>query len=213
MALEKAARVTSPVAHVSSTATDVLTGAGIVLSFFVGPEAGIFARFVAGVALAGRANVVGHAIDSYLMGADASEKIAEGVPHVFVDEPKYQAANTSPQTLTDEHQESPRTGSLTVTIEKFPFSRRADVTKCDGVIVDGSQHVFVGGVPSDAPSEMGQRVNMLTGGFELLSTVVGLTQLPTSMWEGVQYGVGVVGLVTDTGKVGEAVGVAGAIHP
>jgi len=212
MALEKAARVTSPVAHVSSTATDVLTGAGIVLSFFVGPEAGVLARIIAGVALTGRANVVGHAIDSYLMGEDASEKIAEGVPHVFVDEPKYQAANTSSRTLTDEHQESPRTGSKTVTIEKHAFSRRADVTKCDGVIVDGSQHVFVGGEPSDAPSEMGQRVGWLTSKFELVSTIVGLAQAPTSIWEGVQYGAGVVGMVHEN-KVSEAIGVAGAIKP
>jgi hypothetical protein len=212
MFIEKAARVTSPVAHASSAATDTLTAIGVVASFFVGPEAALAARVMAGLAMMGNANLAGHLVDQYAMPEDCSEKIKTGVNHVFIDEPKYEAANAGPKTLTDEHNEEVKTGALHAYIENRPFSRRGDLTKCDGIIRDGSQHVYVGGPPAEPGAEPGQRVNALTGAVETVTTIVGFTQLPDSAVSAIAYGKAVAEqLGYDTGFVGDVIDVTSAV--
>ncbi|MBL8740841.1 MAG: hypothetical protein JNK04_07100 [Myxococcales bacterium] len=207
--LEKAARVTSPVAHASSMATNLSTPAGVVagiVGLILAPEVTVPAAIVGFLGTMGTANLAGHLIDKYAMGEDASEKIKTGVEHVFIDEPKYQAANAGPKTLTDEHNEEVQTGALHAYIENRPFSRRTDMTKCEGMIVNGSDHVFVGGEPTSASRTPGQVVDGLTSNVEFVLDVFAVTQLPKSSVEGISYLKGLAEKVggVDFGPAGDA---------
>ncbi|MDI3285334.1 hypothetical protein [Polyangium sp. 15x6] len=153
MSAERAARVTSPVQHMSSTARDIAAPAALAVG---GVVLGASACLTGGLSLAvvsvafGAAGVttsIGELTDKYALPADSSEKIAKGVEHVLLEEAKYQAANVSAATQTDQHRESPTTGSETVFIENARASRRFDAVKCEGQIIDGAAHIFYGGVP------------------------------------------------------------------
>jgi len=163
MSLERAARVTSPVQHMSSLARNIYSPAAVVV---FGIALGVSAYFTGGLSLVAISGAMGAAgvtvstgqlLDKYVRPADASEKIAKGVEHVFLEEAKYQAANVSVATLTDQHGESPSTGSESVYIENARASRRYDQTKCNGQILDGAEHIYYGGAalgetaPGDGP--------------------------------------------------------------
>ncbi|UQA57165.1 hypothetical protein [Polyangium aurulentum] len=160
MPVERAARVTSPVQHMSSTARDIAAPAGIA----IGAAIVVSAYFTGGISLlvisaafgaAGVTTSAGEMLDTYALSPDASEKIEKGVEHVFLEEAKHQAANVSGVTLTDQHVQSPTTGSESITIETGKASRRYDLTQCNGQIVDGAAHILYGGVPGRESDEPG----------------------------------------------------------
>lgn len=150
MSVEQAARVTSSVDHKSFNIQIAYTAGGIALGALIVFTGGAsLAVFAVAATVAGTTQSVGNLIDKYVNPRDASEKIVKGVEHVFLEEAKNRAANVSPQTRTDQHDESPVTGSNCVFIESMPASRRTDFTKCNGLIIDGAPHIFYGGEPTD----------------------------------------------------------------
>lgn len=209
--LDEAARVTSPVGHDSNTWTHVGTvGVGIAaLGVFTGGlsvGAGLLY-----IGLVGAGKSAGGLADQYLAGEDASEKIASGVVHVLLDPEKYQAANASEVTRTDEHDEAVKNGSDTVFIEGWPASRRGDATHCPGVgvIRGGSKHIFYGGAQTE--SEAGQYLGPLMKGLGFVIDVAGFLKKPTNAWGWIKYGLSADSFAESTGLRDETI-VPEAVH-
>jgi hypothetical protein len=188
--LLNAARVTSPVEHTSGLATELATWGGVGVAVIVtiaAPEITILGLLGAAATWVGGGNTVGHLADKYVMPNTASEWIEKGVDTVYIDEPKYEAANAGPKTLTSDHKKEVKTGALNAYIENRPFSRRTDMTKCDGQIMDGSPHVFVAGEPSEAPEGPGQALSGPTGAVEFALWLSGFTSIPKSVVEKIGF--------------------------
>lgn len=184
---ESAARVTSSVVHVSSTATKLGTGAGFA-------AVGVIALLTGGIGVIAAAGIVstgmsaGTLVDQY-SGLDDSEKIISGAEHVFLDEPKHQAANASENTRTDQHDGHIVTGSDSVFIERFPASRRHDEVECSGPgrISSGSEHIFYGGGDSRAPQDVGQSLPFVWRALGIITSITAMSERPTSLWQGVNW--------------------------
>ncbi|NUQ77658.1 MAG: hypothetical protein HUU21_29320 [Polyangiaceae bacterium] len=143
MPVERAARVTSPVEHSSMLLRNeaypkiaVLFTVSVATGQVEGVEA---ASWLVDLAKFG---------DEYLLPAEVSEWIVEGVDHVFLQKPRFRAANVSEKTITSKDHSSPATGSDSVYIENRPASRRFDFTLCGGKIVDGAEDIYYGGTPA-----------------------------------------------------------------
>jgi hypothetical protein len=153
--VERAARVTSPVEHrdytlrATGSVLGVLAGAAIVIIGRGRPRA-----IKAGIGVANYGRQGGIAIDGMVKLKSGSEKIVKGVPSVILEEEKHEAANTSPKTKTDQHAASPKTGSDSVFIEKYPASRRTDRVECKGTIIEGAPHILYGGGLTSAELEL-----------------------------------------------------------
>lgn len=193
MAVERAARVTSPVEHGSIVNQQIYTVGGVVvgaLIIFTGGAS--LAVFALAAAAAGTTKSVGTLLDHYVAPTTASEKIAKGVPNVIYEEEKREAANVSPKTRTDEHNEQPLIGSDSVFIENMPACRRFDTTKCNGIILDGAPHIFIGGNPGVAGKKPGEVLPTWTKVLGKTIDAAGLVSLPKTWLEGASYAVDVV---------------------
>jgi len=198
--LEEAARVSSPVAHVSNTGTHV----GLAVGAGVAVVLAVFSGGISLVAFAGYASLgmgAGGLLDKYVVPEDGSEKIIEGVVHVLLDEAKLQAAHASEITKTDQHGGFVTTGSDSVFIEGFPASRRTDSTSCAGTIARGSAHIFYGGALSGAGP--GQYLSGPMQGVSVALTLVGFAKNPKNAWDWFKRALDVVGVAEGVGVLDE----------
>ncbi|MDI1475987.1 hypothetical protein [Polyangium sp. y55x31] len=197
MSVEQAARVTSSVDHKSFNIQIVYTLGGVALGALIVFTGGAsLAVFAAAATVAGTSQSIGNLIDKYVDPRDASEKIVKGVEHVFLEEAKNRAANVSPQTRTDQHDESPATGSNCVFIENAPASRRTDFTKCNGLIIDGAPHIFYGGEPTDQSKRPEEKAPLALQVVQKTVDAAGLVAgTPTNKVEALLYAVDVADYV------------------
>ena len=194
--LEQAARVTSPIAHVSSSATK----AGLAL----GAGAVVVAFFSGGLSLAAYASLLstgmgaGKLLDKHVLDEDGAELIIVGVVHVLLDEAKLRAANASELTRTDQHDGFVTTGSDSVFIEGFPASRRTDSTSCAGTIFRGSAHIFYGGAATgDAP---GQYLNPFLQAVDFALAIASFKK-PKNAWDWFKLALGTTDMAERVGVV------------
>lgn len=180
----EAARVTSKVGHESNVATHIGTAVGVVAGGVViylsgglgtAPVVSILATYL------GTGNAVGHLTDRYIVDETATEQIRVGVEHVYLDEERYEAANASSDTRTDEHDGEVITGSSSIVIVKHPASRLTDATDCSGVIRTGSPHIYYGGDQASG-AEPGQHLGLVMQAVELALTVRGVVRRPDGDW-------------------------------
>lgn len=208
-ALESAARVTSGVAHVSSTWAQVgAIGGGCLAAVFVVGTAGWGAAALAALAWGGAASFAGSLVDD-LQDASVTERIVTGAPDVFIDEPKLAAASAQGDTVTDVDGEPVTTGSDSVFIHKYPAARVTDQLECGGMIKEGSPHVFYGGALQVNPRGPSKSEPLWLKVFGVASSVAGL-RAPTSLWGWVSGGFSVYGIgATVTGASNDTANAAG----
>jgi uncharacterized Zn-binding protein involved in type VI secretion len=191
--LESAARVTSGVAHVSSTWAQVgAIGGSILGAAFVIGTGGFGAVVLAALAWGGTASFAGSLIDD-LQGASITERIKTGAPDVFLDEAKLAAASASPDCITDGDGEAVKTGSDSVFIHGYPASRLTDELHCGGIIKEGSPGVYYGGAFQHDPSNPSKSEPLWLWAFDLVSSVAGLKN-PQTAWDWISTGSTLYGL-------------------
>lgn len=225
--LNRQAKVTSPVAHVDTSGQLKWMVVGAVGGVAIGAlTGGVGWLAFIGFAVTGAGYGANIAIVVDPNELEEAGRIKDGSPDTFIGADRQDAARASyadPKTLVDCHGDHyVIQGSETVFINRCGASRKLDGLSCGGLILDGDETVFTGGMPTtvfqigEMPKDLNElwlaRINF---GLDL----TGLLSRPTTWLGGAKYFFTTASLVEqaalgvdgDTGPITAANGVIGPV--